>query len=145
VTKKIHNGLQGAAEGLDDTDREAYLGTSRRNAELLPEDYDFVFLHDPQPAAVRAMHPRGHSRWIWRCHIDTSRPNPEVWGFLRGYLKDFDAAVFTMQQFVPPDLPISRVEIIAPAIDPLSPRTCRWPTRQHARYSSGSASTWVDR
>jgi trehalose synthase len=122
VTKKIHNGLQGATEGLTESDREAYLGTSRRNAELLQEDYDFVFLHDPQPAALRVMRDAGRSRWIWRCHIDTSTPNPEVWGFVREYLGPFDAAVFTMEQFVPPDLPIARVEIIPPAIDPLSPK-----------------------
>src|SRR5919106_3326722 len=72
VTKRIHNGLQGAAEGLSEADREAYLGTSRRNAELLQEGYDFVVLHDPQPAVLRAMRERGNSRWIWRCHIDTS-------------------------------------------------------------------------
>jgi trehalose synthase len=122
VTKKIHNGLQGAAEGLTESDREAYLDTSRRNAALLQEDYDFIVLHDPQPAAFRAMHETGKGRWIWRSHIDTSTPNPEVWEFVRGYLQGFDAAVFTMEQFVPPDLPTSHVEIIPPAIDPLSPK-----------------------
>ncbi len=59
---------------------------------------------------------------MWRCHIDTSEPNAETWGFLRPYLEQFDAAVFTMPQFVPPDMPIGRVETIAPAIDPLSPK-----------------------
>jgi trehalose synthase len=122
VTKKIHNGLQGATEGLAESDREAYLGTSRRNAELLQEEYDFIILHDPQPAALRAMRDNDKTRWIWRCHIDTSTPNPDVWGFMRGHLAAFDAAVFTMEQFVPPDLPVSRVEIIPPAIDPLSPK-----------------------
>lgn len=42
VTKKIHNGLQGAAAVLTESDRETYLGTSRRNAELLEGEYDFV-------------------------------------------------------------------------------------------------------
>ena len=72
VTKKIHNGLQGATEDLTEADREAYLRTSQRNAQLFQEDYDFVFLHDPQPAAIPSMRGKGNSRWIWRCHIDTS-------------------------------------------------------------------------
>jgi len=121
VTKKIHNGLQGATDDLTETDRKAYLGTSGRNAQLFEEDYDFVFLHDPQPAAILAMRGKGSARWIWRC-IDTSAPNPGVWAFLRGCMQDFDSAVFTMRDFVPPDLPISRVDIIPPAIDPLSPK-----------------------
>jgi trehalose synthase len=122
VTKKIHNGLQGAAGELTESDREAYLGTSRRNAELLQEEYDFVFLHDPQPAGILSLRGKSHARWIWRCHIDTAQPNPHVWAFLREFLTQFDAAVFTMEDFVPRDFPISRVEIIPPAIDPLSPK-----------------------
>lgn len=122
VTKKIHNGLQGAVGELSESDREAYLGTSRRNAELLTEEYDFVFLHDPQPAGILPLRGKGNARWIWRCHIDTAQPNPHTWAFLREFLTPFDAAVFTMEAFVPPDFPIARVEIIPPAIDPLSPK-----------------------
>jgi trehalose synthase len=128
VTKKIHNGLQGAAGRITPADREAYLETSRRNAELLEERYDFVFLHDPQPAAMRALCREPHdTRWVWRCHIDTSHPDPDTWAFLREYFAGFDAAVFTMQEFVPPDLPIEQVEIIPPAIDPLSPKNLLLP------------------
>ncbi len=123
VTKRIHNGLQGAGAALSESDREAYLATSKRNAALLEEDYDFVFLHDPQPAAIRGLRrASGAPRWIWRCHIDTAAPNPEVWAFLRGHLEGYDAAVFTMAEFVPPDLPVPHVEIMPPAIDPLSPK-----------------------
>lgn len=122
VTKKIHNGLQGAADELTEAERDAYLDTSRRNAELFTEDYDFVFLHDPQPAGMLGLRGKGGSRWIWRCHIDTAQPNPGVWAFLRDYIMPFDAAVFTMAEFVPPDFPVARVEIMPPAIDPLSPK-----------------------
>src|SRR3970040_1699958 len=73
--KKIHNGLQGAPEQLTEDERRAYLETSAENAALLEEQYDFVFLHDPQAAPIAALHGRGDARWIWRCHIDTSAPN----------------------------------------------------------------------
>jgi trehalose synthase len=122
VTKSMHNGLQGDPHVLGDADREAYLATSARNAELLEDGYDFVVVHDPQPAAVLPMHGKRGARWVWRCHIETSAPNPETWDFVRGFLCDYDAAVFTLPDFVPPDLPIDRVAIVPPAIDPLSPK-----------------------
>jgi trehalose synthase len=45
-----------------------------------------------------------------------------VWAFLHDFLTPFDAAVFTMAEFVPQSFPIALVEIIPPAIDPLSPK-----------------------
>ena len=122
VTKLIHNGLQGDPQGLSEDERSAYLETSARNAGLLGDGWDFVVVHDPQPAAMLPLHGKGDAKWVWRCHIETSAPNPETWEFLRGFLCDYDAAVFTLREFVPPDLPIERVATIAPAIDPLSPK-----------------------
>jgi trehalose synthase len=122
ATKALHNGLQGASRPLSAREQAAYLDCARENAAALDDDYDYVIVHDPQPAALLSVHGKGSARWIWRCHIDTSEPNPETWAFLRPYLADFDAAVFTMPQFVPPDFPLGRVEVIAPAIDPLSPK-----------------------
>jgi trehalose synthase len=122
VTKAMHNGLQGDPQALSKADRDAYLATSALNAERLEDGYDFVVVHDPQPAAVLPMHGKGDARWVWRCHIETSEPNPDTWDFVRGFLCDYDAAVFTLPDFVPPDLPIERVAVVPPAIDPLSPK-----------------------
>jgi trehalose synthase len=122
VTKAIHNGLQGAARELTPTERETYLTHSARNAQLLEEEYDLIVVHDPQPLALLHLHSKGAARWVWRCHIDTSEPNPQVWGFLRPYLEGYDATIFTLGSFAPPDVPVERVEIIPPAIDPESPK-----------------------
>jgi trehalose synthase len=122
VTKRLHNALQGAELVLSSEEEAAYERTAERNAELLTEEYDFVVVHDPQPAGILSFHGRGDARWVWRCHVDTSQPNQEVWGYLRGFLSDYDAAVYTMAEFLPPDLPIARLEVIPPAIDPLSPK-----------------------
>ncbi len=127
VTKTIHNGLQGAAGGLDEQQRSTYLSNSRTNAAAFTEQYDFAFVHDPQPAALLTMRGRGTSQWIWRCHIDTSSPNPEVWEFLRPFVAEYDAAIFTLDEFVPPDFPVQRTETIPPAIDPLSPKNLHLP------------------
>ncbi|NKQ54007.1 glycosyltransferase [Amycolatopsis sp. K13G38] len=127
VTKKMHNALQGAPAVLTDTDRTLFERTAERNAAALcsdPEfrDVDFVFVHDPQPTALRSYVDDGKGSWIWRCHIDTSEPDPATWHYLRGFLDGYAATVFTMAQFVPPDLPLDLIDVIPPAIDPLSPK-----------------------
>lgn len=125
VTKAIHNGMQGAHRTLVDREKATYIANARVNAAAFTEEYDFVFVHDPQPAAILPMRGKGSARWIWRCHIDTSSPNRAIWDFLRPFLSEYDAAVFTMEPFVPPDLPIGCVEIVPPAIDPHSPKNMR--------------------
>ncbi|TAK06787.1 MAG: glycosyltransferase [Candidatus Manganitrophaceae bacterium] len=130
VTKKIHNGMQGAPEELTTKSRETYLANAEKNARLFEERYDFIFIHDPQPAGLLSFRGKGDARWIWRCHIDTSHPNRAIWDFLKGFLADYDAAIFTMREFIPPDFPIRPVAIIPPAIDPLSPKNMDLPARQ---------------
>lgn len=122
TTKTMHNALQGATRGLTSTEEAEYLSHSEHNAQLLEEDYDLVVVHDPQPLPLPELHGRRGARWIWRCHIDTSEPNDGTWAFVRPFLAAYDSAVFTLGGFVPPDVPISRVEIIPPAIDPNSPK-----------------------
>ncbi|TAK28548.1 MAG: glycosyltransferase [Chloroflexota bacterium] len=127
VTKALHNALQGAKFALTPDVRETYLNQSMRNAQLLDMPYDFIIVHDPQPAALPELHGRGSARWIWRCHIDTANPDPDAWDFLRPFLAAYDAAVFTMQEFAPRDLPMPRTVCIPPAIDPLSPKNAYLP------------------
>jgi trehalose synthase len=123
VTKAIHDGLQGAPHALTPEEEQRYLSQSARNAEELECDtYDVVVVHDPQPLPLLELHGRCNARWIWRCHVDTSEPNPQVWSFLRPFVVRYDMAVFTLGGFVPPDFPVPRVEIVPPAIDPESPK-----------------------
>ena len=122
ATKAMHNGLQGSERGLTQIDRETYVANSKANAALLESEYDLYFIHDPQPLGLTEYHGRRDGKWIWRCHIDTARPNAETWAFLRPYVRHYDAAVFTFGGFVPPDIPLECVEIIPPAIDPESPK-----------------------
>jgi trehalose synthase len=122
ATKALHNALQGSPRSLTDAEKAAYMRCVQENAATLDGDYDFIVIHDPQPAGLLEAHGKGSARWVWRCHIDTSEPNPDAWSFMEPLLAGFDAAVFTMGEFVPPDFPVQRVEAIAPAIDPLSPK-----------------------
>ncbi|MCH7231288.1 glycosyltransferase [Glycomyces sp. L485] len=122
VTKAIHNALQGGTRGVTQAEWEIYEQTSARVAAQMEEPYDVVIVHDPQPLALPHLRGRGEARWIWRCHIDSSAPDPEVLARLMPLLDDYDASVYTLGSFAPPDVSHGRVEIIPPAIDPLSPK-----------------------
>src|SRR6266498_2541837 len=77
VSKAVHNALQGAETHLDDDMRETYWERMHANAAELPDDFDVVLVHDPQPAALLHVLEEGSRRkgkWIWRCHIDLSAP-----------------------------------------------------------------------
>lgn len=127
ITKGIHNALQGADLDLTEDARATYHAHNEMVAELMRGTYDFVVVHDPQPAPLRHYRGRDGARWIWRCHIDTSEPNREVLGFLLPFLEEYDAWVFTLDAFVPPQLRTRRFVTIPPGIDPLSPKNMAMP------------------
>ncbi len=123
VTKSFHNGLQGASVSLSVEAERTYLEVNQLNAKAFVGEYDFVVVHDPQPAAMRHYLDRRLSRhWIWRCHIDTSRPDETVLNFLKPYIDEYDAGIFTLPAFVPDALHLPRLFFITPTIDPLSPK-----------------------
>ena len=129
ITKSFHNALQGGKLHLTDATEQVYLERNRQSAEMLSDDYDVFIVHDPQPAAIRHFMNSGNKhKWIWRCHIDSSAPNSEVWEFLRTYIQEYDAAVFTMKAFQPGDLNLDRIVFIPPAIDPAATKNMELPT-----------------
>jgi trehalose synthase len=122
ATKNFHNALQGMPLHRTQGFERVYLERNRHCAAMLGNGYDVVLIHDPQPAALPHFVNFSGTKWIWRCHIDTSQPDPEIWGFLRQFIQEYDVAVFTIPEFVPSDFNGSRMEFIPPAIDPLSPK-----------------------
>jgi trehalose synthase len=122
VTKAIHNALQGNPRSLSDEEQETYRRYNRENAEALKDEFDFVIVHDAQPAAmIESVHEVGR-RWIWRCHIDLSTPNRDVLDFLVPWLASYDATVFHRQAYVPASSGLPPAYIWPPAIDPLAPK-----------------------
>jgi trehalose synthase len=131
VTKAMHNSLQGMYYDWTPEMREIWLNHNRLNAELFDEPYDFVIIHDPQPAAMLSfLNERlggRWGRWIWRCHIDLTEAQVQVWDFLRPHIEIYDGAIFTLPAFVKEDLTGPQIFTIAPAIDPLSPKNVELP------------------
>ena len=126
-TKGLHNGLQGRPITIHEDERADYLRHNAEYARSLADGWDVVIVHDPQPAATRALVDHdGGARWVWRCHVDSSAPDPEAWEFVRPFVEHYDLAVFTLGEFVPKDLRIP-VRLIRPAIDPLSSKNRELP------------------
>jgi trehalose synthase len=124
ATKRLHNALQGNPDSLTDEEWEIYERYNELNAKEIEGGWDVIIVHDPQPAAIRGHVPEKANTWVWRCHIDLSTPNPYAIEHLVPYIRDYDASVWHLHQYVPSNLDGARVgvHIIPPAIDPLSPK-----------------------
>ena len=120
-TKSFHNALQGDKVFIPAALLQNYEETNARNAETLApvlNDAELVVVHDPQPAALISHFPNRKGKWIWRCHIDLSRPYRPVWRYLRKFISQYDASIFSLSTFAQP-LP-HPIYLIAPSIDPLN-------------------------
>src|SRR6266704_5948457 len=122
VTKTIHNALQGNPRGLTEADQAVFRRYNELNAREFEDDYDFVIVHDPQPAALIEHFPDSQAKWIWRCHIDISTPNLDVLDFLLPSIARHDAAIFHRLEYVPTSAVLPECFIWPPAIDPLMPK-----------------------
>jgi trehalose synthase len=124
ATKLLHNSLQGAEETLSDEQWEIFDEINQINAEGLQGEWDVVIVHDPQPIGLlRGAKAKG-DKWVWRCHIDLSTPNPAPIARLLPMIEEYDASVWHMEKYVPDGMGKHReeVRIVPPAIDPLSPK-----------------------
>jgi trehalose synthase len=84
---------------------------------------DIVFIHDTQP--ITLINKKNNNKWLWRCHVDVSAPDPYLWKFLESFISRYDSAIFSAPGFSR-KLPI-RQFLIAPSIDPLSDKNIELP------------------
>jgi len=118
VTKAFHNALHGEPYDGRPEWLDIFLATNEENRRRMQFDEDFVVIHDPQPIALVDARDGSRGRWVWRCHIDLSHPNAQVWDFLRPFVERYDAAIFSSPSFTH-DLPIPQY-LFFPTIDPLA-------------------------
>ncbi|MFO7984544.1 MAG: glycosyltransferase [Desulfatiglandaceae bacterium] len=130
-TKGFHNAMQGNPVNLTDTQLRTYEQTNRayaQTSEAMLRDADVVVVHDPQPAALISSFPERKGKWVWRCHIDASRPFRPVWRYLRDFVGAYDASIFSIAAFSQ-RLP-HPVYLIAPSIDPLHEKNIDLPIEE---------------
>ncbi|MHB8280067.1 MAG: glycosyltransferase [Candidatus Humimicrobiaceae bacterium] len=119
ITKKMHNALQGQDLNFSEEEYNYYLKINNENAKNLDLNADFIVIHDPQPLPIISNYNISKkNKWIWRCHIDLSKPNLGLWKFLKRHLTPYDASIFSLAKFSRA-LPYPQF-LVAPSIDPLS-------------------------
>ena len=122
VTKLMHNSLQGDPEAISDQQWEVFEAYNVMNAQGLEGDWDAIIVHDPQPAGLKANAPEKAGKWIWRCHIDLSAPNPGTLERMLPLIREYDATVWHREEYVPDGLDGGIRKMYPPAIDPLNPK-----------------------
>ncbi len=130
-TKSFHNTIQGERLNIPDRLLQIYEQTNAETAERLRDqlqEADIVIIHDPQPAAMKAYFPNPKGKWVWRCHIDVSKPFRPVWKYLRNFVQQYDASVFSLPSFAQP-LP-HPIYLIPPSIDPLHVKNIPLPAKE---------------
>ena len=125
ITKAFHNALHGTPYDLTQAAKDIFLMYNEQNRERMQFGEEMVVIHDPQPAAMIRSRRQTAANWVWRCHIDLSNPNPKVWDFLRPFVEQYDAAIFSSQSFAR-QLPIPQY-LFYPCIDPLSEKNKELP------------------
>lgn len=132
VTKKFHNALQGEQISLTRNKIDVYEATNQVFSRFTHLDHDLVIVHDPQPLPIISFY-RKRQPWIWRCHIDLSKPNPKLWNYLKGFVLRYDMVVYQMEEFAAQGVP-GENRIIKPSIDPLSMKNMRLPAATIKKY-----------
>jgi trehalose synthase len=117
ITKKMHNALQGGEIDLSRIKKEIYEEVIYENSVRNFLEHDFVVVHDPHPLPL-IEHYEKKCPWIWRCHIDLSRPNAEMWRYLRRWIDSYDGAIVSCPEYKQEMKPPQRV--FMPAINPFT-------------------------
>ncbi len=118
ITKKFHNALQGDKINLTEMKKRLYLQASEDFSVFTHIRHDCVIVHDPQPLPLIICYKK-RQPWVWRCHIDLSNPNPEIWAYLKRFILRYDEVIISNEQYRRASLPVPQ-RVIFPATDPLS-------------------------
>jgi trehalose synthase len=132
ITKKFHNALHGEKIHLTDMKKRIYLETNEKFSVFTHMNHNCVIIHDPQPLPLINFY-RKVQPWIWRCHVDLTNPDPEVWNFLKKFLLRYDMIIVSSEKYLREDLPVDQ-RVCPPAIDPFSRKNRSLPQQVINKY-----------
>ena len=127
ITKKMHNALQGGEIDLSKIKKEIFEQVIYENSLRNFLDHDFIIVHDPQPLPL-IEHYEKKCPWIWRCHLDLSRPDAETWKYLRRWFDNYDGVIVSCPEYKQEIKPPQRV--FMPAINPFTIKNRRLSDRE---------------
>lgn len=117
ITKKMHNAMQGGEIRLTEQKKRIYEDVVYANALRNHLDHDVVIIHDPQPLPM-IEHYRRRGTWIWRCHVDMTAPDKNLWNYLSAFIEQYDAVVVSIEEYA--QKLKTPQHFFMPAIDPFS-------------------------
>jgi trehalose synthase len=129
LTKRLHNLLHGAGGdggAVGEAEHATYqrvLGGQLEELGAHVSPGDVVVLHDPQTAGLAVGLRAIGAHVVWRCHVgwdDHNDATERGWGFLRPYVEQAEATIFTRRTYVPGWAERERVWVIPPSLDPFS-------------------------
>jgi len=120
ITKKFHNALQGEPLRLTQIKKQLYLENNENFSRFTHIGHDCVIVHDPQPLPLIKFYPK-RQPWVWRCHIDLSKPGDDLLDYLKTFILRYDIVILSNEKYQKEDLPVEQ-RVIHPSIDPLSPK-----------------------
>ncbi len=132
ITKKFHNALQGDKINLSEMKKNLYIQTSEDFSVYTHLDHDCVIIHDPQPLPLIKFYKK-RQPWVWRCHVDISNPNEQLWEFLKEFILKYDVAIFSSEEYKKDDIFLEQ-RIIYPVIDPLSSKNMELSEKVISKY-----------
>jgi trehalose synthase len=118
ITKKFHNILHGENITITSKMTDKYIKTVEKNSHILRDDVDFLIVHDPQPLPLITYNKKTKARSIWRCHIDATKGDKRLIGFLRQFIDSYDCAVYHLPNYTFGSF--NDEYIMYPAIDPFN-------------------------
>lgn len=115
VTREMHDAIQGGTIDLTDEKIQIFEQTFRDNAVQNNLDHDAVYMHDHHTIGM-VEHYRKKGPWIWRCHLDLSRPDPRLIEYLSKFGSQYSAGIYILDAYQQ-DFGIPNYSFL-PAIDP---------------------------
>lgn len=132
ITKKFHNGLQSGKIHMTTIKKSLYERTNENFSVYTHIDHDCVVIHDPQPLPLIKYYNK-RQPWIWRCHVDFSQPNTDLWDYLKNFVLKYDQVLVSHDHYKKADLPIDQ-KVIYPAIDPFTQKNVELSEKKIARF-----------
>lgn len=131
IAARLHAGIHGDhGDGgkLGEKQRDIYEHVVASNAENVMDSVregDIVLLHDPPTAGLAKFFKAAGAAVVWRCHLGTDDGGEaahRAWAFLDRYLEEVDLVVVSREDYRPPIVEPERCAVIAPSINPDSPK-----------------------
>jgi trehalose synthase len=120
IADDIYKALQSERVEITQEMQNKYMEICKEHVSAIEDKYDYIIVHTSDPVGMINFREKFSARWIWRCDLDISSPDQESWKFLCPIIQKYDGGIFTMKQFMRPDINFKNFAISPPSIDPLN-------------------------